>query len=415
MARVTVHGYVHPDFQPLADDFSRQLAKPGRGGASLSVYFRGHCVADVWASDPSGESGWSQDSLAMCFSTTKGVASTALHICAARGLIDYDKPVAEYWPEFAAGGKSMIRVRDVLCHSAGLHGIRRIVDRAERLLDWDHMTSALAAARPSYVAGTAHGYHALTYGWLTGELVRRVSDKPLAEFVRDEIAAPLGLDGLHIGCPEADRGRIVELRPVSAPPVFNRGIFRKMGVIGGKAISAMKLPVNTRRLVNALVPRGMNDLLWSPEVRDATIPSANGFFDARSLAKMYALIANGGSLDGERLLSRDQLRRISLVQTRGLDRVLVMPMRWRLGYHMVGTTRGILPDAFGHYGFGGSGGWADLSRNLSLAFVPTRGTGTPVGDLRILRSSTIAVACADRIDEFSPEPEPDREQIRLIA
>ena len=327
----------------------------------------------------------------MCFSTTKGVTSTALHVLADRGQIDYDTPVATYWPEFAQAGKERITVRHVLTHSAGLHRMSTLVDGAHRMLDWDYMVDALARARPAYEPGTRHGYHGLTYGWLVGELIRRVSGRPIAQFVADELARPLGLDGRYIGCPPEQRGRISPLAPMSS------SIGRRLEGPAGR-IPMLKFPVSPqgRRLVSTLLPRGIEDVLWGADVMDAAIPAANGFFTARSLAKLYAMLAGGGEVDGIRLLSRSTVGQINVVHSRGPDYVLVLPMGWRLGYHQAFTSRGALRGAFGHFGLGGSGGWADPQRGLALAMVCNRGTGTPIGDRRIGQLGTAVVRAADR-------------------
>lgn len=394
---------MHPDFSQVAKVFRSQLARTS-GGAALAVYHRGEPVVDLWGGARNAEGDpWDRDTLAMCFSTTKGLTSTALHLLADRGLVDYEAPVAEYWPEFAQNRKAHVRVRHLLTHSAGLHRIRSIIDDAERMLDWDHMTGALAEARPAYKPGTNTGYHALTYGWLVGEVVRRVDGRSLADFVADELAAPLGLDGLFLGCPEAQRGRVAPLEPmgrVMPGPRPLRLAQKRMGERWGKALSMVNSPINPRRMVNALVPRGIEDVLFAGEIMDASIPAANGFFDARSLARLYAMIGGSGEVDGVRLLTPERVRRMSRIQVWRRDLVLVIPMRWRLGYHLVGTTRGVVDEAFGHFGFGGSGAWCDPSRELSVGYVCNRGNGTPVGDLRLLQIGTAvmqAVAARDRV------------------
>ena len=393
----------------VAKVFERQLSR-GSGGAAVAVYHRGEPVVDLWGGMRTEDARWQSDTVAMCFSTTKGVASTALHMLADRGLVDYDAAVAEYWPEFAANGKEAVTVRHVLTHSAGLHRIRSIVDRGDRLLDWDHMTDALAAAAPAYEPGTRHGYHALTYGWLVGELVRRVDGRPVEEFVDEEIAQPLGCDGLYIGLPESQRHRVAPLEAISLPRPSNptlRRIEKDIGTRMGKVISALPGTLNTRRIANALVPRNAEEALFSEATMDASIPAANGFFTARSLARMYAVIAGGGELDGVRLLSPERVRVMGEVQRRGRDLVLVMPMDWRLGYHRVFTTRGPVRSAFGHFGFGGSGAWADPERDLAVALVCNRGSGTPVGDLRMMELGAAAVRAADRQASSTGGADPD--------
>jgi len=392
---VTVDGYVHPDFTPVASAFRHQIGRTS-GGAAVAVYYGGELVVDLWGGRrDDANTPWERDTLAMCFSTTKGLTSTALHLLADRGLVGYETPVAEYWPEFAAGGKAGVTVAHLLTHSAGLHRIRSIIDRAERMFDWEHMVDALARATPAYEPGTRNGYHALTYGWLVGEVVRRVSGQTLEQFVQHEIVEPLGLDGLFLGCPPDQRHRVAPLEPMGhfgfgPGPLRTAG--RRVGEQLGKAASLVRSPVNPRRMINALAPRGIEDVWYGAEVMDAAVPAANGFFTARSLAAMYALIAGQGTLGRITLLAPETVAQMSTIRSYRRDLVLVLPMRWRYGYHMVGTTRGRLDTAFGHFGFGGSGGWADPSRQLALAMVCNRGTGSPVGDLRLMRLGSAVVA-----------------------
>ena len=392
---MTIDGYVHPGFTPVASAFRHQIGRT-KGGAAVAVYYRGELVVDLWGGrrDDSGAP-WERDSLAMCFSTTKGLTSTALHMLVDRGLVRYEKAVAEYWPEFVAGGKAGVTIAHLLTHSAGLHRIRSIIDRAELMFDWDHMVDALAKATPAYEPGTKNGYHALTYGWLVGEVVRRVSGQPLDRFVQSEIAEPLGLDGLYLGCPPEQRHRVAPLEPmghVAIGPRPLRTLGHRIGLQLGKAASLVHSPVNPRRMFNALAPRGIEDVWYGGEIMDAAVPAANGFFTARSLARMYAVIASEGTLDGVTLMSPATVAEMSLIRSYRRDLVLVIPMRWRYGYHMVATTRGRINAAFGHFGFGGSGGWADPSRRVAVAMVCNRGTGSPIGDVRLLRLGTAVMA-----------------------
>lgn len=396
---------MHPEFTDVATVFRRQL-RLTTGGAGVAVHHRGELVVDLWGGrrTDDGEP-WRRDTLAMCFSTTKGVTSAALHLLADRGLVDYDAPVAEYWPEFAQAGKEQVLVRHVLSHAAGLHRLRTVIDRADRMLDWDHMVDALARARPAYEPGTACGYHALTYGWLVGEIVRRVSGRPLEEFVADELAAPLSADGLYLGCPPGERDRVAPLEPLGVPKVPNASLHRfekRIGEAFAKLASFVRFPVNPRRMINALAPRGIEDILWGPGIMDAVVPSANGFFTARSLSSMYAVLSGAPTPAGADLLSDATLAAIREVQCRGRDLVLVLPMDWRLGYHRVFTTLGSLDGAFGHFGFGGSGGWADPVRGVSVAMVCNRGTGTPVGDLRLIQLGAAVRRAVDARDRRAP-------------
>ena len=368
--------------------FRNQIAHTD-GGASVAVYHRGRLVVDLWGGvrslngDP-----WTRDTLAMCFSTTKGVTATCAHVLADRGDLDYDERVATYWPGFAQNGKGEITVRQVLSHSAGLHRFGTIIDHGSKILDWEHMTDALARAKPAYKPGTSVGYHALTFGWLVGELVRRISGIPIDEFLQKEIAEPLGLDGLYIGCPPQQRHRRAPLAPISP------ALTRWTSPLGSFALNQASLglrvlrsPVNPHRLLNAALSRGMEDVCVDPRLLDATVPAMNGHFDAVSLGAMYAMLAGGGQLGGVRILSEETVRKASEIQNDQRDRVLMMTMQWRLGYHRLPLLHNQLPRAYGHFGFGGSGGWADPGHHLALAMVCNRGRGTPIGDLRILRLS----------------------------
>ena len=398
-------GHVERGFEPLARELERQLHKLG-GGAALCVYHEGACVVDLWGGvrDDVGTP-WARDTMCVCFSTTKGVASTALHVLADRGQIDYDAPVARYWPEFAQAGKERITVRELLCHRAGLHDVRGLVDDARRLLEWDTMTAALARARPAPPPPGASAYHALTYGHLVGELVRRVSGRSLSAFVADEIAGPLGLDGLYVGAPEAELPRAARLvhagglRETGESPKRHQAARRRRAAFGmvERVLRLVGHPFEVRRVEEALAPRGIARLDFSsPEVLRACIPSANGLFTARSLARMYGALAEGGALGGVRLVRPETVAAATEVQVHGFDQVIVFKMRWRLGYHRIGTFRGVPRRAFGHFGWGGSGAWADPTRRLSFGYVVNAGSGTPIGDLRILRLNTILLECLRR-------------------
>ena len=375
----------------MADVFGKQIAGTD-GGAAVAVYHRGRLVVDLWGGVRSVDGvPWTRDTLAMCWSTTKGVTATCAHVLADRGKLDYDERVATYWPEFAQNGKGDITVRQVLSHSAGLHRLGTIIDHGSKILDWEHMTDALARAKPAYEPGTSVGYHALTFGWLVGELVRRISGSPLEEFLQKEIAEPLGLDGLHIGCPPEQRHRVAPLEPMTS--AFTRlvtplGNFVFNQVTRG--LHVLRSPINPHRLLNAALSRGIEDVLVDPRLLDAAVPAMNGHFDAVSLSAMYAMLAGGGQLGGVRILSEETVRKASEIQNDQRDRVIAMTMQWRLGYHRLPLVHKQLPRAYGHFGFAGSGGFADPEHDLALAMVCNRGQGTPFGDLRILRLSQAA-------------------------
>jgi CubicO group peptidase (beta-lactamase class C family) len=405
-----LEGFAHPDFLPVLEALTRQLREYA-GGAAACVYHQGVCVVDVWGGYRSADGHvWQRETMSPSFSTTKGVASTVVHIMADRGLLDYDTPVARYWPEFAQNGKAGITVRHVLTHRSGLYHIRQIIDRADRMLDWDYMVRAIEQAAPVHAPGTQTGYHGFTYGFLVGELVQRVTKKRFSEVVTEVIAEPLGLDGLYIGAPIDQLQRTAKLLwPRGGALGLGASLLRWQGprigdALAGSAGLAQRVldlagaQVDLPSILDGLVPRGLSAFdFGAEECLRVPIPAANGVFTARSLARMYAALACGGALDGFRLLSSETLARATEVQASVGSRRFVIPfdMRWRLGYHGVLTTRGVLRHAFGHFGFGGSGAWADRRRELAVALTCNSGMGTPFGDLRIARLSTTVVACAN--------------------
>jgi CubicO group peptidase (beta-lactamase class C family) len=402
-------GHFEPRFQTLAETFFRRTAA-SEGGGALAVYQDGVKVLDVWGGrrDPSGAP-WLERTPSLSFSTTKGVASIALHRCVDQGLIAYDAPVARYWPEFAQAGKGNITVRHVLCHEAGLYDVRGLVSDAHQLLDWEHTVSALAAALPAHAPGRHNAYHALTYGYLVGELVRRVSGVHLRDYVRRELAEPLGLDHLHLGAPpeaileaaryfplpEGERMRRGGVRAGVSHAGGKRSLRAGLQQAGVAALRRAGVPLDEERFARALIPRGAADFDWSADATLAACnPSAGGLFTARALAKLYGALAVGGTLDGVQVLSAETLKQATALQNRRLDGVLLLPMHWRLGFHSIASKRGFHRGAFGHYGFRGSGAFADPRRRMAVAYVTNCGGGSPIGDGRIFEFAGLAARCA---------------------
>lgn len=393
-----LQGHVHPDFWKVARVFEKQIPRKGSGGAAVCVYHRGEKVADLWGGtrDETGRP-WEKDTVALSYSTTKGVASTLIHVLVDRGLLAYEEPVARYWPEFAAAGKERITLRQVMCHEAGLYPIRGLLDHASRMLDWSHMCEVLAAAAPAHEPGTAHGYHGLTYGWLVGELAQRVTGESFSQLLASELAEPLGLDGLYCGLPPDQmhrRAKLIQGQRAKPDSEWKRS--RRMASLN-RFFALLRVPVDLAQMEAALMPVGMSELDFNSErLLSVSIPAANGMFTARSLARLYAALAAGGELDGVRLLSRETLDSATRIQNRGLDRVIPLQMNWRLGYHRAMTFGVRVPRGFGHAGYGGSGAWADPDRELSVALTLNSGVGTPVGDLRLVQIGSAAVKAADQ-------------------
>ncbi len=397
-------GYIHPDFKSVEATLRDQL-KNYPGGAAVSVYHHGQKVVDLWGGYRNEDDElWQEGTLSPSFSTTKGVAATLLHIFADRGLIDYDARVADYWPEFAQAGKENITVRHVLAHQSGLYHIRQMIDHVDRMLDWKHMIQAIEQTRPAHEPGARTGYHGLTFGFLVGEIIQRVSGKKFSQLVQSELAKPLALDGLFIGTPKKEIPRSAQL----IFPETTRNLARtqlgsrlEKGAAGlSSVLRRLGVDSDLTSIFDALAPKGVSDFdFGSPETLSVAIPAANGAFTARSLAKLYALLANGGELDGVRLLSEATLKKATTLQRpTGKNSVIPFDMRWRLGYHGVFTTRGVPRQAFGHFGFGGSGAWADPTRNLSVALIVNSGLGSPFGDARTARISGAALTSAKHRD-----------------
>jgi CubicO group peptidase (beta-lactamase class C family) len=270
------------------------------------------------------------------------------------------------------------------------------------MLEWPYMVRALENAAPAHLPGAASGYHALTYGFLVGELIQRITGKPLGAVLQQELAGPLGMDGMFIGLPAAENARCADLLDFQGPfpdearraRVLERAI--GVGQRVDRAFASIRLPLRVSSLALALFPRGIERLdMNSPEVRGAAIPSLNGCFTARSLARMYAVLAGGGILGRIRLLSGETLRRATEIQSMGFDRVLPGRLQWRLGYHRALAAGSSMLGAFGHYGFGGSGAFADPRRNLAVAFTVNDQITNPAGLLRILRIAAAAARSAD--------------------
>lgn len=398
--KLRLDGHIHPDFAAVESTLRHQL-RNYPGGAAVCVYHRGECVVDLWGGykDDAGTL-WTRDTMAPSFSTTKGVAATLLHIYADRGLIDYDARVSKYWPEFGQAGKKAITVRQVLSHQSGLYHIRQMIDHVDRLRDWKHMIHAIEQAKPAHKPGTRTGYHGLTFGFLVGEIIQRVTGKKFSDLVQKEIARPLKLDGLFIGTPAHEIPRAAKLLFPDSTKRLTQTSLGSVLEVGASRLSRwlglFGVDSDLASVFDALAPRGVSDFdFGSPETLRVAIPAANGLFTARSLAKLYALLANGGELDGVRLLSRETLAEATTVQ-RPTGKLSVIPfdMRWRLGYHGVATTRGFPRQAFGHFGFGGSGAWADPVTGLSVALIVNSGLGSPFGDLRTARIGGAAWSCA---------------------
>lgn len=370
--KVELQGTVAPGFQPVADAFERNFELHGEVGAACSVVVAGEHVVDLWAgvADPATGRPYERDTLQLVFSSTKGIVSIAIHLLAQEGLLDLEAPVATYWPEFAANGKEAITVRQVLTHRSGVIGIDRMLT-AEELCDWDAVIEALAAAPPLWAPDSAHGYHALSFGHLLGEVIRRVSGLDVGAFVRQRIAGPVGAEFL-IGATDDELPRIAPLLDFTAD------------LLGGDpdpTLTAIFTPgsLTSRAFTLApVLPTTFNE----PSLLQAQLPSANGCTSAWSLARIYgALVAE---VDGVRLLGPEQIDDARSARSEGDDLVLLSgPNRIGSGFFLPDDlTPQLGPGSFGHAGLGGSLGSALPERQVGFGYVMNQMSAQIKGDPR---------------------------------
>jgi CubicO group peptidase (beta-lactamase class C family) len=356
-ATATVHGECAPGFEPVRQAFEENFRERGELGAAFTALRHGEVVVDLWGgwAGPDRTRAWQADTLANVWSTTKGMTAICAHRLADAGELDVDAPVAKYWPEFAAAGKSEVPVRWLLSHRSGVPGIGldRPV-RVEELYDWDLMTSLLAAQEPLYEPGSAGGYHALAYGWLVGEVVRRVAGQGIHEFFAEQVATPLGADfSIGLG-PDVDLDRCATLvDPVLTAEMVN-ALATAFAAAGPVAQAALTNPQLAGHHAN------------EPAFRHAVMPALNGHGTARAIATIYGALADGS----ERLLSAAALARATESQGKEIDAVLGLPNEWGLGFYLGSDARGFGPNpaAFGHDGLGGSSGGADPASGVSFGY-----------------------------------------------
>ncbi len=362
-----MHGTCLPRFDAVREAFAANFDAGREVGASFAATLDGEPIVDLWAghADRAATRDWERDTIVNVFSTTKAMTATCAHMLVDRGLLDVDAPVVRYWPEFGAGGKADMPVRFLLSHTAGLAGVRAPLP-VEALFDWERITAVLAAEEPWWPPGSANGYHAMTFGFLVGELVRRVSGTSVGRFFRDEVARPLRAD-FHIGLAASEDARVAEMIGPSRADAAS-------GVVDRESLAARVLTNPPMR------PDDANRLEW----RRAEIPAANGHGNARSVARVLSVLACGGALDGVRLLDESTLHRAIAEQAYANDLVLGRTFRWGLGYMLTCAELplGPNPHVFGHGGWGGSLGFADLDARVSWAYVMNRMSPGTTGDGR---------------------------------
>ncbi|MET9133961.1 serine hydrolase domain-containing protein [Streptomyces antibioticus] len=366
-----VHGAVAEGYEPVREAFVRNFETLGDRGAAVAVYRDGHKVVDLWGGtrDVDGTAAWERGTAQIVRSATKGVAAAVLLLLHQRGELDLDAPVGAYWPEYKTAGKERTLVWHVLAHRAGVPALDRPLTPAEAA-DPDLGAAAVAAQAPAWEPGTDHGYHAQTYSWLTGELVRRVTGRSVGAWIADEIAGPAGAD-LWLGLPEAQRARVGRVGKIDAPAPTGALRTRPKPAVTAAWTDPGSL---TRRAFAAITPLpDEND----PGYRAAVLPASNGIATADGLARFYASLI--GEVDGgKRLFTPETVELARGERSAGPDRVLVVHTRFGLGSMLHGAASPLLsPASFGHPGRGGALGLADPESGLAFGYV-TNGFRTSV-------------------------------------
>ncbi len=352
-AAVQVHGDSAPGFDAVREAFARVFTEAGEVGAALAVAVDGRIVVDLWGghADAARSRPWQRDTITNLYSVGKAITAICALRLVERGAIDLDAPVARYWPQFAQAGKAQLPVRYLLTHQAGLPGlVAELPPRA--IIEWDTVCAALAASEPLWEPGARHGYHTNTQGFLLGELVRRVDGRSLGTFLREEIAEPAGID-FHIGLPRRHHARVADLVPMAPRP-----------------------PDQQRPQPENPAPYPKIDVETNSEAwRSAEVPSTNGHGNARALARLYGSLAAATALDGVRILEPATVEQAMREQVYGEDAVLRRVTRFGLGFQLTMDERplGPNPRTYGHFGAGGSLGFADPDARLGFGYAMNRG------------------------------------------
>lgn len=365
MSQVRSQGHVDPRFEAVRAAFESNFANGEENGACFCMTLEGKPVVDIWAgyADEAKTRPWDKDTIVNVYSTTKTMTALTALFLADKGELDFAAPVAKYWPEFAANGKADVTVAQLMSHSAGLSGWKEPLVR-EDLYDWEKATSLLAAQAPYWEPGTAPGYHAMTQGYLVGEVIRRVTGQTVGTVFRKEIAEPLGAD-FHIGLPSTEDHRVADLTP---PPAS--------GTLGNGSADELVTNMSSNPPINPLDTRTR---AW----RGAEIPAAGGTGNARSVAAVQSLMANGGWANGKQILSEAGCRKALELQIEGTDKILGIPVRYGLGYGLAGGSVPFPnPNTIFWGGYGGSLVVIDMDAKATYAYAMNKMAATTTGDMR---------------------------------
>jgi CubicO group peptidase (beta-lactamase class C family) len=366
-AVIEVEGEVAPGFEAVREAFAANLASGADVGASFCATKDGEIVVDLWGgyADAAKTRPWTRDTIVNVYSTTKTMTALTALLLADRGELDFNAPVARYWPEFAAAGKAEVKVSQLMSHSAGLSGWKETIAKSD-LYDWEKATGLLAAQAPFWEPGAAPGYHALTQGYLVGEVIRRVAGKSVGTVFREEIAGPLGAD-FHIGLPASEDARVAELIP--PPPGTGVG-------------TGTETPLQANMSHNPGIDVGETKTrAW----RGAEIPAAGGTGNARSIAQAHTILANGGTVNGRRFMSEAGCRKALEPQIEGEDLILGRPVRYGMGFGLPSEMVPLPnPNSVFWGGYGGSLAIIDFDARTTFGYAMNKMAPTTTGDMRAM-------------------------------
>lgn len=383
-----IQGHVGAGYEPVREAFERNFTEYGDMGASVAVYVDGEKKADLWGGVADVATGrpWTEDTMALVFSVTKGATAALCALLADRGELDVDAPVSRYWPEFAANGKESITVRQILSHVAGLPVIDGELTMAE-VIAGTKVVEALARQKPTWEPGTKHGYQGLTFGWLLGEIVLRATGRSVGDLVTTEIAKPLGLD-FFIGLPDKEEARVAPLvdPPPPDPAVLDTIEDPAVKEFALRMVAAMSDPTSLMFRMgtsNGVLPTPSAEHWNRRDIHEVEQPAANGITNARSLARFYASCVS--DVDDVRLLSEEVLRAATKELAAGVDEVIGHHNRFASGFTLHSESLQLLSDAsFGHHGAGGSLGFGDPGHKVGFGYVTNQIGGGPAGDPRLM-------------------------------
>jgi len=389
MTAVEIRGHCDPAFIPVKKAFQKNFRHQLETGAAISLVAEGKPVVDLWGgwTDFRRRRPWRSDTLANIYSATKGVTAVCAMRLMDQGRLDPDKPVAAYWPEFRGHGKEVITVRMLLNHTAGMVGLRKQLP-GRALYNWPVITAAYAEEPPWWTPGQKHGYHAISFGWLLGQVIRNITGMSVGKYLRQEITGPLGLD-LHIGLSPAEHHRCATMIMLRLRPSIHKDALRFAGALLGNITGP-----TARAFTNpASIITGVNSPAW----RSAEIPSANGQSTAAALAALYGILATGGGQNGRQILSQNGVDQCSRREVAGRDAVLQLPTRFGPGFmlNQENSSGNFGPGrrSFGHPGAGGALGFADPDARLGFGYVMNKMDTYILVDPRARRLIDAAYRC----------------------